>query len=128
MRYSVMEKKITKREMFEQLKAVVLTAEVENVEQLVAFIEHEVELLNKKSASKSKAEIANAAANVELTQIVREVLENSSVAMTVSEVMKANEVLAELSNQKVSYLMRTLVENKEVVKTVEKGKSYFKLV
>ena len=66
-------------------------------------------------------------ANVELTQIVREVLANSSVAMTVSEVMKANEVLAELSNQKVSYLMRTLVENKEVVKTVEKGKSYFRL-
>ena len=123
-----MEKKITKREMFEQLKAVVLTAEVENVEQLVAFIEHEVELLNKKSASKSKAEIEKANANVELTQIVREVLANSSVAMTVSEVMKANEVLAELSNQKVSYLMRTLVENKEVVKTVEKGKSYFQLV
>ena len=123
-----MEKKITKREMFEQIKAVVLTAEVENVEQLVAFIEHEVELLNKKSASKSKAEIEKANANVELTQIVREVLANSSVAMTVSEVMKANEVLAELSNQKVSYLMRTLVENKEVVKTVEKGKSYFQLV
>ena len=123
-----MEKKITKREMFEQLKAVVLTAEVENVEQLVAFIEHEVELLNKKSASKSKAEIEKANANVELTQIVREVLANSSVAMTVSEVMKSNEVLAELSNQKVSYLMRTLVENKEVVKTVEKGKSYFQLV
>jgi hypothetical protein len=128
MRYSVMEKKITKREMFEQLKAVVLTAEVENVEQLVAFIEHEVELLNKKSASKSKAEIEKANANVELTQIVREVLANSSVAMTVSEIMKANEVLAEFSNQKVSYLMRVLVENKEVVKTVEKGKSYFKLV
>ena len=123
-----MEKKITKREMFEQIKAVVLTAEVENVEQLVAFIEHEVELLNKKSASKSKAEIEKANANVELTQIVREVLANSSVAMTVSEVMKANEVLAELSNQKVSYLMRTLVENKEVEKIVEKGKSYFQLV
>lgn len=122
-----MEKKITKREMFEQIKAVVLTAEVENVEQLVAFIEHEVELLNKKSASKSKAEIEKANANVELTQIVREVLANSSVAMTVSEVMKANEILSELSNQKVSYLVRVLVENKEVIKIVDKGKSYFKI-
>jgi len=123
-----MEKKITKREMFEQIKAVVLTTEVENVEQLVAFIDHEVELLNKKSASKSKAEIEKANANAELTQIVKEVLANSSVAMTVSEVMKANEIFSELSNQKVSYLMRTLVESKEVVKTVEKGKSYFQLV
>ena len=121
-----MEKKITKREMFEQIKAVVLAAEVENVEQLVAFIDHEVELVNKKSASKSKAEIEKANANVELTQIVREVLANSSVAMTVSEVMKANEVLAELSNQKISALLKQMVESGSVVREEIKRKAHFK--
>lgn len=119
-----MEKKITKKDRFMEMKSI-----FENLERtdLVDFIEHEIELLDKKSASKSKAEIANANANAELTQVVREVLANTDKAMTVSEVMKANEVLSELSNQKVSYLMRTLVESKEVVKIVEKSKSYFKL-
>ena len=119
-----MEKKITKKDRFVEMRA--FFAELERTD-LVEFIDHEIELLNKKSASKSKAEIANANANAELTQVVKEVLSNTDKAMTVSEVMKANEVLSELSNQKVSYLMRTLVENKEVVKIVEKGKSYFRL-
>lgn len=120
-----MEKKITKKDRFVEMRA--FFEEIERTD-LVEFINHEIELLDKKSASKSKAEIANANANAELTQIVKEVLSNTDKAVTVSEVMKANEVLAELSNQKVSYLMRTLVESKEVVKIVEKGKSYFKLV
>jgi hypothetical protein len=119
-----MEKKITKKDRFVEMRA--FFEELERTD-LVEFINHEIELLDKKSASKSKKEIANANVNAELMQIVKEVLENTDKAMTVSEVMKANEVLAELSNQKVSYLMRTLVENKDVTKFVEKGKSYFRI-
>ena len=119
-----MEKKITKKDRFVEMRT--FFEEIERTD-LVEFICHEIELLDKKSASKSKKEIANANANAELMQIVKEVLENTDKAMTISEVMKANEVLAELSNQKVSYLMRTLVENKDVTKFVEKGKSYFRI-
>ena len=46
---------------------------------------------------------------------------------TVSEIMKRDEVLAALSNQKVSALMTQLVNDNMVVKTEEKRKSYFAL-
>lgn len=38
---------------------------------------------------------------------------------------KSNAELAEYSNQKISAIIRKLVESAQVIKTVEKKKSYF---
>ena len=118
---------MTKKEMFAMVKEVVLASGSEKVEEMVAFIDHEVELLVKKSTSKSKADVANDVENGRLMGIVLETLAGAGKCMTVTEVMKSNSELANLSNQKVSALMRKLVENGEVVKTSEKGKSLFSL-
>lgn len=123
MRYLTMaEKKITKVEMFTMIKAL---DEVKANANMVAFIDHEIELLQKKSEKKgnSKASQANA-----------EFLTDVKVALTALGTATATEVMKELvgkypevSNQKVSAHLRKLVKAEEVVRTEEKGKAYFSL-
>lgn len=47
--------------------------------------------------------------------------------MTVSEMQKASETLARYSNQKLSAILRKMIDNGTVVKTIDKKKSYFSL-
>ena len=47
---------------------------------------------------------------------------------TISDIQKNSEELAEYSNQKLSALVKQLVDNGEVTKTVDKKKSYFEVV
>lgn len=122
-----MEKKMTKKEMFAMVKEVVLASGSEKTDEMIAFIDHEVELLAKKSSSKSKKETANDLENAHLMSVILNTLAGSEKGMTVTEIMKSNSELVNFSNQKVSALMKKLVENGEVVKTSEKGKSLFSL-
>ena len=47
--------------------------------------------------------------------------------MTVSEMQKASEMLAKYSNQKISAILRKMIDNNTIVKTVDKKKSYFSI-
>ena len=47
--------------------------------------------------------------------------------MTVTELLSKNEVLSTLTNQKVSALLRQMISEGTVAKTVDKKKSYFSL-
>jgi predicted transcriptional regulator len=49
----------------------------------------------------------------------------SGKAYTITDLMKSVAELADLSNQRVSALVRQLVESGDVVRTEEKRKSYF---
>jgi len=111
-----MEKKMTKVEMFNAIKEVVA-----NNEEMVAFIEHEIELLQKKSANKkpTKTQEENKSLKNEILSVL------SDEGMTVTEIQKKSEILGEVSNQKVSALLRQLVEVGAVEKTTEKKKSFF---
>ena len=121
-----MEKKITKKEMFLQVIALAQGEEISvSVDEIMEFARHEIDLLNKKANSKSKKEKANDAENVRLSDLILEVLLNSENALTISEIMAKNDDLGALSNQKVSALMKKLVDGGQVVKTVNKGRSYF---
>lgn len=120
-----MEKKLTKKDYFAMVKEIVLGSGVAEDSELIAFIDHEVELLNKKSASKSKADLAKATENDRLGSIVLDVLNGKS--LTITDMMKSNDELGALSNQKVSAVAKKLVENGLVVKSTDKGKSYFSL-
>ena len=112
--------KVTKKEMFEMLKGVAGVAE--NAD-MVAFIDHEIELLNKKSANKKATKTQE-----ENVGIKAEILENlTETGVTVSELQAKSETLSALSNQRVSALLRQLIEDGKVVKTVDKKKSYFSL-
>ena len=123
-----MEKKITKKEMFAQVIAMAQGKEVAvSADEIVAFAEHEIELLEKKAGTKSKKETANDAENARLMEIIVETLTGSEKAMTVSELMTTNVELGELSNQKVSALMKKLVDGGRVQKSTEKRKSVFSI-
>lgn len=123
-----MEKKITKKEMFAQVIAMAQGEEVSvSADEIVAFAKHEIELLNKKAGTKSKKETANDAENARLMEVIVETLTGSEKAMTVSELMTVNAELGELSNQKVSALMKKLVDGGRVQKSTDKRKSVFSI-
>lgn len=113
-----MEKKITKRENFASLREI---AENLNRTDLVAFIDHEVELLNKRASHTSLTKIQKE--NIELVETVYNALAKINTPVTVSEFLTASNL--EMSNQKASALLKKLVDTERVVKVTEKGKSYF---
>ena len=113
--------KVTKAEMFAMIK------EVEGVKEnqaMVDFIDHELELLAKKSANKkpTKTQEENEGLKVEILNVL------TNEGATVTEVQSKSEVLGGLSNQRVSALLRQLIADGKVIKTVDKKKSYFSLV
>lgn len=114
-----MANKITKKEMFTMIKA-----QVKDNAEMVAFIDHEIELLDKKASNKKATKTQEA--NVGIKSTILAVLEGGK-SMTVTEMQGASAELGELSNQKVSALVRQLVESGEVVKTIDKKVSRFSL-
>ena len=115
-------KKPTKRENY---SALLNLAEVKANPTLVAFIEHEVELLDKKNSAEKKP-TANQVANDALkSAILDDMVEGK--AYTVTDIIKEIPCCADLTNQKVSALLRQLVNDGIIVKTEDKRKSYFTL-
>ena len=118
-----MEKKMTKKEWFAVLAQVVEGSEMENKEGALAFINHEVELLEKKSAKSGQTKTQKE--NEEILVKILVALEEVGKAVTITELQAASAEMAQYSNQKLSALLKKLVEGGEVVKTTEKKKSYF---
>ena len=116
-----MANKMTKVQMFEAIKAV---EAVSANEEMVAFINHEIELLNKKSANKKATKTQEE--NVSIKEEILSVL--TTEGATVTDIQSKSEKLSALSNQRVSALLRQLIESGEVVKSTDKKKSYFALV
>lgn len=118
-------KKLTKREKFEMLLQV---QEVAENSTLVEFINHELELLAKKNASSTgnrkptKVQQENGILLQEITDFFCNV---ATEPQTISMLQQNVECLAELSNQKVSALLKKLVDSQILVKFVEKKKTYF---
>lgn len=118
-----MEKKMTKKEYFAVLAKVVEDSNIENKEGALAFIAHEVELLEKKSAKSGATKTQKE--NAEILVKIKAALAEVGKAVTITELQAASAEMAQYSNQKLSALLKKLVDNEEVVKTVEKKKSYF---
>ena len=117
-------KKMTKREKFEMLKNIPGVAENE---MLMEFINHELELLAKKNASEKK-QTPQQIANEGLKQTIMDVLTDNGGLMSVTDVQKSCDELAELSNQRISALLRQLKEDGKVERVEDKRKAYFKAV
>ena len=116
-------KKITKRDNFNALLAIPAVAE--NA-QLVSFIEHEIELLDKKNSADKKP-TAQQVANKGVMETIMQVLSENGGLMTVTDVQKSNAALAELSNQRISALLRQLKDEGKVERVEDKRKAYFKI-
>ena len=112
-----MANKKTKREFFGEIKEI-----VKGNAELVAFIDHELELLDKKTSAKSTKVNTE---QVELMDKIVNALNEIGRSVTISELQKENAEMAEYSNQKLSAMLKKLVDNKQVTKMVDKKKSYF---
>ena len=116
-------KKITKRDRFNALLAL---SEVQADADLVAFIEHEIELLDKKNSSEKKPTAQQTANESIKAAIVAGMTPNR--LYTVTEIQKEIPECAELSNQRVSALLRQMKDDGIVTRTEDKRKAYFSIV
>ena len=113
-------RKPTKKQMFTDLLAMPGLSEEQK-----AFIQHEIELLEKKNSGEKKptaTQVANEALKVAIVEAVE-----PNRLYTVTEMIKEIPALAGLTNQKVSPRANQLVEEGKRTKTVEKRRSYFSL-
>ena len=110
---------MTKKEMFQKLATL---TEVSADPELSAFVQHEIELLDKRNSK--KAPTKNQKANEDIKTTILDVLTTLDSPVTVSDLLQ-HEPLSQYSNQKISALLRLMVEENTVVKTIEKRKSYF---
>lgn len=114
-------KKMTKREMYEQIKA-----NYNLTEEEVKFIDHELELLAKKNSAEKKP-TATQTANVGIKKAIAQGMEFGK-KYTITDLMKSIPAIADLSNQRVSALVRQMIDDDVVERTEEKRKAYFSLV
>ena len=117
-------KKMTKKETINLLIDVLNgTKEVEDMQIFVDFLVHERELLEKKSSNSGQTKTQKE--NETIKEKIVETLKGLEKYATITEIQNANVELSELSNQKISALLKQLVDNGSVVKTYEKRKAYF---
>ena len=116
-----MANKITKREVI----GMMMNEEVVKANPTyVAYLKNELALLDKKAQNKKATKTQEQNKGIKTT--ILEVLATIGSG-TVTDIQNGNEELSTLSNQKVSALVRQLVESGEVVKTTDKKKSIFSL-
>lgn len=121
-----MEKKMTKKDLYYQIINLAYGEELQvSIDDIVAFAQKEIELLNKKSLSKSKKEVAKAQENDRYMEIIVSILDNTKAKMTVGEIQLQSEELKPLSNQKMTSLIKKLKDSDIVSRVEEKGKAYF---
>ena len=114
-----MAKKMTKVEMF---KAIMDKYELSANE--IEFINHEIELLEKKNSNRkpTKAQEENGGYK---SAILEGMVEGK--CYTITDLIKSIPEISDLTNQRVSALVRQLKEDGSVVRKEEKGKAYFSL-
>jgi response regulator RpfG family c-di-GMP phosphodiesterase len=121
------EKKITKREVIEMMLA---DNHITNNEMWVAYLQNELELLKKKAENKKATK--NQTENIEIKADILQVMANMppSTATEIMNAVKSTDVekYVTITNQRVSALLKQLIEDNKVVKSVDKKVSKFALV
>ena len=112
-------KKMTKRDYFTAILSKYPLTDAEK-----AFVEHELELLEKKNSAEKKPTAQQVANDGIKSAILAGMTPNR--LYTITEIQKEIPECAELSNQRVSALIRQMVGN-EIVRTEDKRKAYFSL-
>ena len=113
-------KKMTKADYFKQIMAnYPLTKDEQD------FVNHELDLLAKKNSSEKKP-TATQVANDGIKTAILNGMEEGKL-YTITDLIKSIPEIADLTNQKVSALVRQLIPE-YIEKTEDKRKSYFRLV
>lgn len=127
------EKKITKREKFEMLRAL-----VEDNDMLIEFIDHEIELLARKTSKSAKLTPAQEDA-LAVMDMVRDILADTDNGMTVGELLKTEPIASytKADGNAVSSQMLTAIITKhtvseknpmgDIIRTMDKKSARFTL-
>lgn len=116
------EKRVTKRERFGEILGILKG--MEGTEELVEFVNKEIETLGKRKSAKTATQKENEV----LVEKLFDILAKNAEAMTATQVLEAAQaegVEGVNTNQKVSALLKKLVDAGRVVKVMDKKKAYF---
>ena len=116
-------KKTTKREYYELIKSKL----ADNAE-IVAFCDHEIELLDnrKKTTDGEKKLTPKQKENLVLVATILDNMEVDTI-YSISDMQRKIEVCKELTNQKISSLVRQAMSDGTIERVEVKGKAFFKL-
>ena len=115
-------KKMTKKDYFNALLGM---NEVKANQEMVDFINHELELLAKKNSAEKKP-TAQQVANEGIKQAIVAGMEPNRL-YTITEIIKEIPECADLTNQRVSAIIRGMIGD-TIERVEEKRKAYFRLV
>ena len=120
-------KKMTKKDYFAILRAS-YPETADNYNEVIAFIDHELELLAKKNSAEKKP-TALQIANEGIKQAIVNFMEQGKL-YTITDLIKSVPECADLSNQRVSALVRQMYDCTDPIleRVEEKRKAYFRLV
>ena len=109
---------MTKREMF-----VAIANRVADDAEMVEFLNHQIELLDGRKASKTPSKTQRE--NEGVKELILRALVQFDEPVTVSELIAHGEGLDKFTNQKISALLKQLVEGGKVEKSTDGKRSLF---
>jgi hypothetical protein len=110
---------MTKREMFTEIRNIVA-----DNEEMVAFIDHEIELLDRKSNSSrkpTKTQIENNGFKAEIVDYLTEI----DTPKTIKELQANISSISGLTNQRITHMLTDLVKAGTLVKEYVKKTPYY---
>ena len=110
---------MTKKEMFTEIRKVVA-----DNEEMVAFIDHEIELLNRKSGSSKKPTKTQIENNAYKATIV-EYLTTVDTSKTIKEIQAGIPDIAGLTNQRITHMLTDLIKAGTLTKEYVKKTPYY---
>jgi hypothetical protein len=124
-----MEKKLTKKEMFEMIKGVCADRT-----DIIDFCNHEIELLSRKNSNSGATKTQKE--NEIVANMLIEELAKVGKPITITDLMNTSDTIKNytlengnnLTNQKISAIFKQLKESNKIVKVTDKKKSYFSIM
>lgn len=117
--------KITKTQNFNAIREILVDVDRPD---LVAVIDHELELIANKAERRSATPTKAQKEGAVLREVILNLLTVKGERMTIKEMQAESDTLAELTSQKISAQLTKLIGENRVEKTVEKRVNYYKAV
>jgi len=117
---------MTKKEMYTMTINILAETNAPEKDELITMLEHEIELLNRKKST-SKGMTKTQKENLEIMELILADLDTIAEPVTVTELLAQGENMTGFTNQKISALLRKLVDAGKVTKVVEGKKARFAL-
>lgn len=117
--------KITKAQNFNAIREILVDVDRPD---LVAVIDHELELIANKAAKRASTPTKAQKEGAVLREVILNLLTVKGERMTIKEMQAESDALAELTSQKISAQLKKLIDEKIVERIVDKRVKYYKAV